>query len=74
MKLSEKGRSVTMEVRFWMTEDGAIHLTANDLDVNTFHVAIRSDQTKASGQPYLYRELAKCLRQMGAPAPDVPAG
>jgi hypothetical protein len=71
MKLSEKGRSVTMEMSFWMTEDGAIHLTSNDRDVKTFHVAIRSDQTKASGQPYLYRELARCLKQMGAPAPGV---
>ena len=72
MKLSSKGkRSVTLELSFWWDEtDKAIHLTSNDKDVNTFHVAIRSDGEKASGQPYLFRELAKCLKKMGAPSPE----
>jgi hypothetical protein len=73
MELSSKGRSVSMEVSFWIREDGAIHLTSNDPDVKTFYVVVRPDPAKPSGHPYLFRELAKCLRQKGAPAPDVPA-
>jgi hypothetical protein len=74
MELSSKGRSLTMEVSSWMMEDGAIHLTSNDPDVRTFYVVVRPDPAKPSGHPYLFRELAKCLRQKGAPAPDVLAG
>jgi len=69
MRLSAKGKSVAIEMSFWMTEDGAIHLVSNDRDAPTFHVAVRDKKSKPSGHPYLYRELAKCLRKMGAPAP-----
>jgi hypothetical protein len=72
MRLSEKGRTVIMELGFWMNDDGTIHLTGNDPEVETFHVAIRQDPAKNSGHPYLYRELAKCLKQMGAKMPDLP--
>ena len=69
MRLSEKGRSVTLEISFSMKDDGVIHATSNDPDVDTFHVVVRADEGKPSSHPYLYRELAKCLRKMGAPAP-----
>lgn len=77
MKLAAKGKkgqppkSVAMEMMFWMTEDGAIHLATNDKDeaAYSFHVAIRKDGTKPSGHPYLYRELVKCLEGAGAAMP-----
>ena len=70
MRLSKKGKSVALELAFWWDEaDKAIHLASNDAEVDTLHVAVRSDGTKPSGHPYLFRELAKCLRAKGAPAP-----
>lgn len=69
MRLSEKGESVSMELALWMSGDGAIHLASNDPEARTFHIDVRHDPSKPSGHPYLYRELAKCLRIMGAPAP-----
>lgn len=78
MELSKKGKkgqppkSVKMEVMFWMTDDGAIHLATNDKDpaAYSFHLAIRKDGTKPSGHPYLYRELSKCLKNSGAAMPE----
>lgn len=62
---------VELQVQFWWeAKDKAIHIATNDPRAGTFHVAVRNDRSKPSGQPYLFRELAKCLRQMGAPAPD----
>lgn len=72
MRLSRKGKSVAIEIAFWLTDDGAIHVATNDKEADTFHVAVRSDPTKPSGHPYLYRELAKLLHKMGAPAPSAP--
>ena len=73
MKVSSKGNSVSLEILFWWdAKDKAIHMATNDPDAPTFHVAIRADKEKPSGQPYLFRELTKCLRQFGAPAPDDP--
>ncbi len=77
MRLASKGKagqppkSVAMEMMFWMTPDGAIHLATNDKDqaADSFHVAIRKDPTKPSGHPYLYRDLVKCLRSAGATMP-----
>ena len=74
MELSSKGRSVSLEVDFWWKpEDRTIHLATNDKDpgAETFHVAIREDATKANGHPSLFRNLAKCLRSKGAPAPEL---
>lgn len=73
-KTGKKGsppKSVAMEMMFWMTDDGAIHLATNDqaAAAASFHVAIRKDGTKPSGHPYLYRELVKCLKGAGAELP-----
>jgi len=78
MELSKKGKkgkppkSVKMELTFWMSDDGVIHLTTNDQDpaTYTFHVAIRKDGTKPSGHPMLFRELVKCLKGAGAEMPE----
>jgi hypothetical protein len=78
MKLAAKGkkgkapRSVSMEMMFWMTDDGAIHLSTNDKAEAAleFHVAVRADGSKPSGHPYLYRNLIKCLKSVGAAMPE----
>jgi hypothetical protein len=77
MRLAAKGKagqppkSVAMEMMFWMTDGGVIHLATNDKDqaANSFHIAVRKDGSKPSGHPYLYRELAKCLKSAGARMP-----
>jgi hypothetical protein len=70
MRLSQKGKSVILEVAFWWDEqDHAVHVVGNDPEPTTFHVAVRNDPAKPSGHPYLFRELVKCLRQMDAPSP-----
>lgn len=74
MRISKKGKAgakpkaVHVEISFWQ-KGNAIHVACNDPAVSTFHIAVRSDPTKPSGHPMLYRELSKCLKQMGAPAP-----
>ena len=76
MRLSKKGKkgkppkSVAMEMMFWMTDSGVIHLATNDQAAVTFHIAVRKDGTKPSGHPYLYRELVKCLKTAGAAMPQ----
>jgi hypothetical protein len=71
MRGSTKGRRVKLEVSFWWDPKGkAIHLTSNDPGAKTFAVAVREDPSKPSGHPYLFRELVKCLKKMGADAPD----
>ena len=71
MRLSKKGQSVAVEVAFWwVPKDKAIHLASNDPEAESLHVAIRADPNKPSGHPYLFRELVKCLRMKGAPAPE----
>ncbi len=73
MRLSTKGKSVSLEVSFWWVPQGnTIHIATNDKDAgaDTFHVAVTDDPSKAGGHPSLFRELAKCLRSKGAPAPE----
>jgi hypothetical protein len=69
MRSSTSGKSVHMNFAFFLSDDGSIHLTAND--VSGFHVAINEDPARRNGHPTLYKKLADCLRQAGAPAPDV---
>jgi hypothetical protein len=67
---SRKGRSVNIAVdSWWDPDDRAIRLTTNHPDpaAQSFHVAVRQDPNQSSGQPYLFRELAKCLRSQEAP-------
>jgi hypothetical protein len=63
----KKGKSVYTEAGFWLEEDGSIHLAFRG--VKGFHVAINADPRKRNGHPTLYKRLAHCLRQAGAPAP-----
>ena len=69
MKKSQDGKSVYLEMGFWLEKDGSIHLSGKG--VSGFHVAVNEDPAKRNGHPTLYKRLAACLKQMGAPAPPV---
>jgi hypothetical protein len=67
MQKSKNGKSVYLEVGFWLEKDGSIHLSGKG--VRGFHVAVNPDPTRPNGHRTQYKRLAECLRQMGAPAP-----
>ena len=71
MRKSGNGKSVHLEIGFWLNDDGSIHMTAND--VKGFHIAVNADPAKRNGHPTLYRRLAMCLAEMGAPSPEIPS-
>jgi hypothetical protein len=68
METSREGRSMYVRMGMWLEKDGSIHLSAPG--VPGFHVAINSDPRKPNGHPTLFKRLAKCLRDNGAPAPS----
>jgi hypothetical protein len=67
MRLSKNGKSVYLEIGFWVAEDGSIHVAAKDIE--GFNIAVNSDPGKSNGHPTLFKRLAKCLSDMGASAP-----
>jgi hypothetical protein len=70
MQTSKPGKSVYLSVGVWYDEDqGHIHLTAKD--VHGFHTTVSPDPNSKRGHPNLFGKLAKCLRDAGAPAPDI---
>jgi hypothetical protein len=69
MRLSKNRKTVAFEVSVWWDpEDRSIHLASNESD--TLILTVNDDPMKARGHPKLFRELAKILREAGAPAPD----
>jgi hypothetical protein len=68
MDVSRKGKSVYVKMGMWLEKDGSIHFSAPG--VHGFHVAVNREPEKRNGHPTLYKRLAKCLRDMGAPAPE----
>lgn len=67
MRVSGNGKSVHLEIGFWLHDDGSIHVTSNEVD--GFHIAVNRSPTRRNGHPTLFRRLAQCLRDFGAPAP-----
>lgn len=61
MRISENGKSVHIEVGFWLQVDGSIHLTSND--VKGFHVAINENPERRNGHPTLYKRLKAILSE-----------
>jgi hypothetical protein len=69
MKPIKKGKSVTFEVSaWWSPDDKSIHLASNASD--SLIVTANNDPGKKRGHPKLFRELAKILKEAGAPAPE----
>ena len=72
MRTSKPGKSVYLDVGIWYDEDqGHIHITAKN--VKGFHTTVNADSASKRGHPNLFRKLAKCLKEAGAPAPDIEA-
>lgn len=70
MRRSKEGKTVTFEVSaWWNPEDKRIHLASNESDTL---IATVGDDPKSETRyhPKLFRELAKILREAGAPAPE----
>jgi hypothetical protein len=67
MQISEDGRSVSLNVKFWFESDGSIRLTSEGDP--SLRVTIKNDPDRPSGHPTLFKRLAQCLRVMGVPEP-----
>ena len=67
MEVSEDGRSVSLNVKFWFENDGSIRLTS-EADPS-LRVLIKNDPERPSGHPTLFKRLAQCLRVMGVAEP-----
>jgi hypothetical protein len=67
MQIGEDGRSVSLNVKFWLESDGSIRL-ASDADPS-LRVIIKNDPGRPLGHPSLFKRLAQCLQTMGVPAP-----
>jgi hypothetical protein len=72
MRLSKKGRTVSITLDFWWNpEDQTIHIGTNDPDpgAESFRIRVTSDASRRNAHLPLFEQLAKCLRSKGAPAP-----
>ena len=67
MQVSEDGRSVSLNVKFWFEDDGSIRLTSEGDPA--LRVIIKNDPERPSGHPTLFKRLAQCLRVMGVAEP-----
>jgi hypothetical protein len=63
-------RSVSLEIMFWKTPSGTIHVATNDQEARDFHVAITADPNKRNGHPTLYRRLDSYLKRKLGPVPE----
>ena len=70
MRTSEPGKSVYLDVGIWYDEQqGHIHITAKN--VHGFHTTINDNAESKRGHPNLFMKLAKCLKEAGAPHPEI---
>ena len=67
MQVGEDGRSVSLNVKFWLESDGSIRLASDGSP--SLSVIIKNDAERPLGHPSLFRRLAPCLQSMGVPAP-----
>lgn len=67
MQVGEDGRSVSLNVKFWLESDGSIRMTSDAEP--SLRVIIKNDPERPLGHPTLFKRLAQCLRNMGVPAP-----
>ena len=64
---SKSGKAIYLRCGAWLEKDGSIHITVPEDD--SFHCSVTPDPASWRGHPTLFRNLAKCLRDAGAPAP-----
>ena len=62
------GKTVRLDVGIWYNETtGHIHIAAKDSFISTISGEVSSKRY----HPNLFRKLAKCLKESGAPHPTV---
>lgn len=71
MKRSKRGgKSVEIIMKIWWNpKDNAIHIRGEGRPASVIST-VRSDPASHRGNPNLFKQLAKCLRRAGAPAPE----
>lgn len=69
MRLSENGKTVTLQISVWWNpKDRKIHLASSES--KTLIATVNNDPDNRRGHPKLFRELAKILKEMGAQYPN----
>lgn len=63
MQADVNPRGVSIQVTFWMEDDGSIRLVGDNLP--GLCARIRSDPERPSGHPTLFRQLTGYLRTLG---------
>jgi hypothetical protein len=70
MRTSEPGKSVYLDIGISYDENqGHIHITAKG--VKWFHTTVTDNPASKRGHPNLFMKLAKCLKESGAPHPEI---
>ena len=69
MLVREDGKTVSVEVTIWLEDDGSIRMALPGFA--SPHIRIKNDPERPSGHPRLFRSLARCLKENGAPSPLV---
>ena len=64
---SKSGKAIYLRCGAWLEKDGSIHLSG--LGSDSFHISVTPDPASRRGHPTLFKNLAQCLRDAGAPAP-----
>jgi hypothetical protein len=72
METSEPGNSISFNVRVWFNkEHGQIHIASTDVSLfKGMHSTISNDPNSERYHPNLFKKLAKCLQEGGAPHPE----
>jgi hypothetical protein len=69
------GKTVSMMIDFWLDseDDQTIHIGTNDPDLGAenFRFSVTAVVGRSNSHPLMYKQLAKCLRSKGAPAPKM---
>ena len=66
MRTSKSGKTVYLDIQIWFDEEqNNIHIAGKGITQTT----VKVDRKSKRGHPNLFKKLAKCLREAGAPAP-----
>ena len=69
MPKSNTGNAAYFNAGIWYEEKTeTIHMTRSD--ARDFHIKVHRDPSRKNGHPTLFKNLANCLRAVGASAPD----
>ncbi len=71
-EISKPGKAIYLRVGIWYNKkNGEIHMSGKN--GSRFLTRISGDRASARGHRSLFKALAKCLKDNGAPAPEIEA-